>query len=268
MIPDIIIIPVSVFLAYKDKVPVKILTKYEELYKKYACFSTTITYMPSKFAHTETKAISRITHKGKDVKTVMRGILNVLNRSNYQKMCTKIRLLKNEQNLNYIIKEIIRMSISQLFYLEFFIKLLNDILDFSTDTEKRLINQVINDFIATVLTEKKWLFETSISEYEAFCGYIKHKNTIIAQHMLILELAKIPNIHFDLGKYISMLVMDLEECLKYEDEGRSILILQMLIHIAKSTKKISLQIDTNELLTQVTSKKIQFSIEELSNYTN
>ena len=85
--------------------------------------------------------------KPKDLNKIILGILNVLNNDNYHKMFTKIRLMKNEHNISKIILEILDKCSIQVFYLNIYMRLIEDIVNICSDIESKIAIEAINKFV-------------------------------------------------------------------------------------------------------------------------
>lgn len=288
---DIIVIAPEVFikrrLASSDALIGK---KYQEIYTKYSCFSAqTNAPVHGKFNnHQENggfhghkgrsnyfnrKAPNRederpaISRKPKDITRLLMGILNVINRNNYNKMLNKIRLLKTEGNISLIIDEILKTCTLQTFYISIYMKLLHDIMEHCSEGEKTKVRESFAKFVAIYMDNTEWLMKNSPIEnedYSAFCDFQKTKNIILAKNMVIMELTKTFALSVNLNKYVACLVHDLNKLVDDNDDDKASIVLQMLVYIAKHNASYLDDINVSSLFARVSSKKNSFVIEELA----
>jgi hypothetical protein len=271
----------ATFLAHKDS---SVITdskgKYDGLFKNYACFSVSLTptftpiqrptieHIKPQQKHNRRKEHDNRSRKKKDINLVIRGLLNVINKSNYQKMVNKIRLIKSETNIGTIFNEILHVCTVQSYFIDIFIQLIFDIIDVCTDGEKKIAAQALNAFVNSIVSEKRWMNRYIMdpnktgSDYDVFCDFVKNKKRVLAEHTMILRFQSFPCAVVDVQKYADTLVKDLDTCLDMKDEPQCILILQMLIYFAKMPRPIIL-VDIPDLLSKTFTKKLQFVVEEL-----
>lgn len=273
---DIIIIEHSSFVEFKNNISeddnaVKL--KYEGLYKKYNCFSIS---PPTPYTHNITfkknypnkknnnhheKVYFQPKHKDKDLNKIIRGILNIINKSNYTRMLNRIRLIKTEKNILIITQEILSTSAFQGCYLHIFMKLLSDLVNFCSESEKTIVELTVNEYIDTYMLEKKWLNNLITKEYNDFCNTKKFKTMVIAQNKTIIELANIFHINYNIHKHSENLLDDLKKALQKNDDDNSIVIAQMIMQIPLD--KIESNININIYIDLCKSKRVQFVIEDL-----
>lgn len=294
---DIIVINHNLFVERRSQIAIdpSLQKKYEDIFQKYTCFTAPPSIPSShhgKFVvnndnnnhyhkgrhyfnrknHSkdeERSFISRKPNKEKDITKVLLGIMNVINQSNYNKMLNKIRLLKSDANINIIVSEILKTATVQNFYMNIYMKLLHDIIEHCSESEKQKTFQTVIDFVNTFIDSKEWL-TTSIpgnDDYSAFCDFQKAKNIVIAKNVLILELVKRFSLALNLQSYVKSLVIDLDILISQNDEDRSTSILHMLVQIAKSNDKL-LDVKVNDLFAKSSSKKNNFVMEELAELLN
>jgi hypothetical protein len=295
---DIIVINPNLFAERGSQITVdpSLQKKYEDIFQKYSCFTTPASVSShGKFVvnnnnndnnsshyhkgrhyfgrknHQKDEDRSFITRKpkDKDIAKVLLGIMNVINQSNYNKMLNKIRLLKSDANINIIVVEILKTSTVQNFYMNIYMKLLHDIIEHCSESEKQKTFQTITDFIASFIDAKEWL-TTAVPEnddYSAFCDFQKAKNIVIAKNVLILELVKRFSLVVDLHSYVRSLVTDLDTLISENDDDKSTAILHMLVQIAKSDEKL-INVKVNDLFVKSSSKKNNFVMEELAELLN
>lgn len=290
---DIIIINESIFLENKktkeaDAIITTIQEKYNEIFKKYPCFSATQvnSFIPTtksieqqqfyrnysnnkKQFHKENESINPfISKKPKELERIILGILNVLNHSNYNKMLTKIRLIKSDNNIAIIINEILQKCSMQIFYINIYMKLLKDIINLCTDQEKKIVFENINLYVNQYIILNEWMNEYIINiddEYNSFCIKQKQKATLIAKNIMIYNLITLFNLTKNIKDYSMIIINDLKLNIENKNEDCSILLFQMLIFITKTEKKIIKEIgnwDFDYIHSKISSNKFKFIVEE------
>lgn len=248
--------------------------KYTELYEKNTCFHANVMIVPSHHHHSTTQSTlhprGKHTHnhqhnhlhahnrrfqhankppnfpKNKSMSRIITSILNVINKDNYHKVLTKLRLLKNESNIEMIIEEILKKSATQVFYQKLYCDILKDILSMCCPIERSLMLQKIEQFVTTFIESKDWTMleddtpSITTSTYDDFCHVQKHKTRILASNDLIMKLVNIGNLSQSiLTNYIENLYNDFQEMImhhKTEKASSIILILEMLINICGSQR--------------------------------
>lgn len=296
---DIIIINPAQFFEKRlelDKDTV-IFKKYDDIFKKYPCFSNTQInlFVPPKNDYSSRGHELRESFKGnsrynnynnkkshfndekppyadrkpKDLNKIILGILNVLNNDNYHKMFTKIRLMKNEHNICKIIVEILDKCSIQVFYLNIYMKLIEDIVNVCNDTESKIAVESINKFVNNYIDNTEWMNEYVIIEkeddYNSFCNIQKLKSLLIAKNMMINRLMTIFNLEKTVEEYGYIIINDLKKTLEQKNENVCILLIQMLIYMLKTVKpliKKIFDIDHKYIYSRVTGSKTRFVIDE------
>jgi hypothetical protein len=297
---DIIIINRSQFqekrLEEVDKDSV-IYKKYGELFLKYQCFSNThinlftppkgnFSYKNSgngnehhnkynnysKKPHFTEDRNSFLSRKPKELSKIILGILNILNNENYNKMVAKIRLLKSETNIGDIIGEILDKCCLQVFYLNIYMRLLQDITNLCTDVEKKISVNSINKYVDNYIDNSEWKNEyiktVDEDEYNAFCGSQKLKSRLIAKNMMANRLMTMFELNRTVEEYASMIISDLKINLEMKNENVCIILIQMLIYMSKTVKntiKSLFDIDCVYLYSRVNGCQIKFIIDEFLN---
>lgn len=296
---DIIIINESIFLKRKNIIIQEELTniqkKYKEIFIKYPCFSaiqvnsfistnnkstdqqfnrsrsnTHINGYNNKkhFYKEDDKINPRISKKPKELEKIILGILNVLNDKNYNKMLTKIRFLKSDNNIAIIINEILDKCSMQIFYVNIYMKLLNDIVNLCTELEKKITFENMNLYINKYIISNEWMNDYIINiedSYNSLCTNMKKKKTLVAKNIMIYNLIKLFNLDKNIKHYVTILINDLKLNLDNEKEEISIIIFQMIIFITKTEKKLIKEIgilNHKYLYSKILSNKLKFTIEE------
>ncbi len=292
---DIIIINRNVFLERKHNVINSITrSKYDDIYKTYQCFSANLVIAPLIIKYHEDNRVYKnkpkrndrrddntyFNNRKKDLHRTILGIFNVLNHDNYNKMLAKVRLLKTDVNISFIINDLLDKCTIQVFYLNVYIKFLHDIEELCSPQERLLVITCFNTFIKNHIDSREWIngkIIESCSDYNAFCDSQKKKNIIQAKNIIICHLLNLyDDLEFTIDNYIVMLVDDLKHlCFSVEkvdnDDCNIVLIVQMLIDIIKTYKNYNNQIELSNLIDSledikdtITSKKLKFMIEDLA----
>lgn len=294
---DIIIINDSIFFDRKNKIIFEELTniqkKYKEIFFKYPCFSAiqVNSFIPinksteqqynrisrnnynnkKHFNKDDDKINPRINKKPKELEKIILGILNILNEKNYNKMLTKIRLIKSDNNIGIIIKEILQLCSMQILYVNIYMKLLNDIINLCTEIEKKITFENINLYINNYIISTEWLTDYTINPkdfYDLYCINEKKKTLLISKNIMIYNLVKLFNLDKNIKYYSNLIVNDLKLNLDNKNEEISIFIFQMLIFITKKEKQIIKDIGIldhkylSKILHDKLSNKLKFTIEE------
>lgn len=240
-------------------------TKYENIFKTYTCFNANIIITPknSYLVKPNNKHIQRIETSRrvcrekviKDIDRTLMSIMNILNERNYNKMLSRIRIIKDEENIQKIVILIFKMCSHQLIYIDLYIKLLNDIKDYSSTTELYIINNTINEYCSNFIKNREWVIETPVNNYDWFCDYQKLKIKVLALNIIIFKLSKMFDIDIDINTYISTLMSDL----KNTNDDTIMLILELLLYNRKNN---NMDIDNLDDI-PITNKKIEFMLEDL-----
>lgn len=237
--------------------------KYENIYKTYACFNTTIVITPKntyslKQNKTNQKVdISRRICKErvvKDIDRTLMNIMNILNEKNYNKMLSRIRIIKDEENIQKIVHLILKMCSHQLIYIDLYMKFLNDIKDYSNSTELYIINNTINEYCNNFIKNREWIIDSPIDNYDWFCDYQKLKIKVLSINIIIFKLFKMFNIDIDINDYMSKLMEDLKDT----NDDTIMLILEILLYNRKNNN-----MDIGIIDIPINNKKIEFMLEDL-----
>lgn len=307
-----------------DKVRPDLKQKYDDICAKYACFTQVVVpppvastvhaprkntthpsnnfgknhrnnhhshSHPHSHSHSHNNGGSNPNRKPRDIHKTIMGIFNVLNKSNYGKLLTKVRLIKTESNIGLIMTGLLDTCVLQIFYLGIYMKFLCNIVDNSCEAEKVIIMKTIKDCIDGFVEKRAWCNSDSRgtqgtqgnqgnqgnqdsqgnqgsqgnqSEYSAFCDQQKTKNHIVAQNMMIIELIHIfPDLKckFTPKSHLDNLRSDLLTALERNESDHAILTLHMLTYIVK-TKRVENTCIGIFVPPNVTNK-IKFMIEDL-----
>lgn len=128
----------------------------------------------------------------KDVKRVMKGLMNIINKNNYRKVFNKVKLLLCEDNVGVVIAIILETACLQVFFLSIFYQLLEDVLALlDTQHTLQVANGIINEYIDTFIDKAEYMFsasDTSYHPYMLFCMQQKHKSVSSSRNLVVLEL--------------------------------------------------------------------------------
>lgn len=128
----------------------------------------------------------------KDVKRVMKGLMNIINKNNYRKVFNKVKLLLCEDNVGVVIAIILETACLQVFFLSIFYQLLEDVLALlDTQSTLQVAHGIINDYIDTFIDKAEYMFYASDSShhpYMLFCMQQKHKSVSSSRNLVVLEL--------------------------------------------------------------------------------
>lgn len=313
MATDFIEISAKTFYASRhesiEKVRSDLKQKYDDLCAKYACFTqvvapppaaTTSTSHPPRKNHNYSQSSNygknhrghhhshpHQTHGGanpnrkpRDINKTIMGIFNVLNKSNYSKLLTKVRLIKTESNIGVIMTGLLDTCVLQIFYLGIYMKFLCNIVETSCEAEKVIIMKTIEDCINSFVEDKAWCnHKKNIpkhpgnqdshpmqpdSSYSDFCDQQKARNHIIAKNMMVIELVHVfpcLKCKFTPKSHVETLRLDLMNALENKESDHAILTLHMLTYIIK-TKRVE-NTCIGILIPPNVTNKIRFMIEDL-----
>jgi hypothetical protein len=207
--------------------------------------------------------------KPRDIHRTIMGIFNVLNKSNYGKLLTKVRLMKTESNIGMIMNGLLDTCVLQIFYLGIYMDFLSNIVENSCEAEKDIIMKTIENCIETFAREKAWLHQddqANDASYEAFCDHQKARNTIVAKNMMVIELVHLfPDIKcsFTAKSHVDNLRQDLLSALENGQNEHAILALHMLTYIIKTKRVENTFMDMISRVPSNVTNKIRFMIEDL-----
>lgn len=237
--------------------------KYEHIYKTYSCFNASMVITPKNiYPVKQNKNTQRVDFARrqcrekviKDIDRTLMNIMNILNEKNYNKMLSRIRIIKDEENIQKIVKLILKMCSHQLIYIDLYLQFLNDIKEYSNSTELYIINTTINDYCNNFIRNREWIIESPIDNYDWFCDYQKLKIKVLSINIIIFKLSKIFDIDIDINDYMSKLLEGLQDT----NDDTIMLILELLIYNRKNNN-----IDIGIIDIPVNNKKIEFMLEDL-----
>lgn len=198
---DPIIVSKSEFLSRKDGLVISddIKQKYEDMFKSFDCFhNVNYLFLNTKHKHTSAKFkthskpsppsfLRRNDNFEKSYVKRVKGILNTINNTNYDKLKNKLFFLLQEDNINIIIEQLIDVAVLQVFYIDIFIRLIADLL--KTNLYNNIIVQELDRFIEKYYT-LKFIKNEDRPKYEQFCIEQKYKQDMISKAILILHVIK------------------------------------------------------------------------------
>jgi hypothetical protein len=282
---DIIIINPSEFIERRSNIDIEssIYIKYEELYKKYSCFSNTQVILPrtdyafkgnnrynNKKGHFNDERSNYMEKRPpKELNKIILGILNVLSNDNYDKMFKKIKIIKSESNIGKILLEILDKCSVQVFYLNIYMRLIEDLLDVCNEIEKKTAIEIIDNFVNNYIDNSEWLNEyindAKDDDYNSFCNSQKLKSLLIAKNMMVNRLMMMFKLEKTVDDYVQIIINDLKKTLDEKNENVCIIIIQMMIYMIKTLKaliKRLFDIDQKYIYTRITGSKTKFIIDE------
>ena len=179
------------FLLIKNiETDLNIKNKYKNLFDKFDCFSNVIVLRNTKkhITHNHHNSTPNPNRKPRDITRIITGLLNILNNTNYNKIFVKLKLLIQNDNIVYIMNEILTKAVLQIFFIDIYSKLIYDIISFFYN--KEIIFEVLSNFIVSYLSENNFDIPEETIEYNDFCMNQKKKLTIISTNKLILYIIK------------------------------------------------------------------------------
>lgn len=250
---DIIVISPTTFDAVRKSIIIdtNIKTKYDQIFEKYECFFKTnigpknVDVKHSKYNH-QTRSKDACYHsvdpvaikpKPKRQRTLNQeilGLLNVLNKSNYNKVLSKFRLLSSKDNISFLIEEILNKCCLQIAYVGYYTQLLLDLIEVSGYSSQ--IIKSVEIFYKNLLESDYLIFhnEHTKDDYDTFCSEQKHKHLVKAKNSLILILHKNNILTMNVNDYINFVLMHLQKSLK--DTFHLDLILSVIVDIVSSAR--------------------------------
>lgn len=267
-----LLIPPEDFLNRKDiyQLDETIKTKYTELFNKYECFSK-MTY----FHRATNKVIEKKKHipstERKNSKKSFTSLWNILNESNYAKIAHRLKFMVTKENVDSVVREIVKMSIMHSIYRKYFLLILKDILDMYD--ANAVLQESINTFSGDYFI---YTPSSNVScEYDIFCKMQKHKVMVLNTVSFLIDIIDNNEKFRNIDVSASGLIDNLFEAFKPHllDEYYLDLFINAMIIIASKhkedvcTKIMENSIHWQEMLKSNTSKKIEFLIEKIFNIT-
>lgn len=239
---DIIVITIEEFNTIKNNVNtnLQIKEKYDSIFNKYECFFKTNIgtngIIPKK-THPNKKEQQPydIVHKSLHVKKIkttaqeVTGLVNIMNRQNYNKILSKFRFLISRENIETVMNDILTKCCLQIVYKDLYMKLIMDLIELSGYED--IISNIILTFYNNYINNNQIEFDCKNGScgYDLFCNQQKHKTLVLAKNILIVDLFKYKLLKNDINDYITNMISYCKSCMN--DEYHLDIILTMLLHI-------------------------------------
>jgi hypothetical protein len=210
---DIICIPVKVFYQYRDATPVneKTSTSYTELIARHACFSVVNQPYEQQHPRQNNKHRSHRSHHNHnsnsgyasstsntfgqnttkrpkkpndDPLAFFKGLLNVLNTSNFEKIQRKFKMAINDINIIHVCNLVLETAIQQAFFIDNYVRLLN-----GCRISYPQFNGLIAEYINGYIDNRQYIPLDTI--HDDFVEQQKLKKEAIGRAILVIELLKI-----------------------------------------------------------------------------
>jgi hypothetical protein len=122
----------------------------------------------------------------------LKGLLNVINKNNFNKIFNKIKPLIADDNTSIITDVILDTACFQVFYIKIFLGLLDEVIKLSSEQGKSIVGDCISKFINDFISDELYMYKTSGShnKYHEFCLLQKHKCLVTSRNHVMLELIK------------------------------------------------------------------------------
>lgn len=213
---------------FEKTIPKKtLIDKYENLFKTYDCFARGNNVVNTTFGsisyinknHNEKKDYNfRKNRKNDQKKTIenqLMEILNKLNLDNYRKMMYKIQKIFDNDNLEIIVRMILKQSIKQLAYQSVFLKLLFEIYSTSSRIHKKLIQKELNEFIDEYIHNQSFImFKNKNSvNYNQFCDQQLEKEMVLSKNSINIKLISSEIVTMTFEGYLTHFVNNLNKIL-------------------------------------------------------
>jgi hypothetical protein len=275
---DIICISPSVFLQSKEIVQVdkKIEELYGNLVSSHPCFtSSTMHYEPQhrvsrthKTFHTKqaqtgglhSTDVRKSTISSTDPLRKVKGLLNIVNTSNFDKINRKVQFTINDNNAHNICIMLINTACNQIFFVHIFMKLLNHCIQ---STPKIL--ETCADYVHTFFINDT-LFDIQEMGSRDFADYQKQKKHIINTSIVVLEMIK--NNHtrqYNVQYFVSYMMNKLQHSTSVSEAD---LLLSALVEIKKRSANLKLdKVKLNNLQECINNNmdsRMHFMVETLS----
>lgn len=277
---DIICIPETTFYQYQNATSVndKTTKMYESLIAEHACFS--VTYQPYEpqnprqgnkqrshrpqhhslgFAVRSnsfgTNTSKRPKKPNEDPLAVFKGLLNVLNTSNFDKIQRKFKMAITDTNMLLVCHLVLETATQQAFFIDIYIRLLN-----GCRLSYPQINHIISDFVNEYMAKEEFVPGDVIPT--DFVEQQKMKKQVIGKVILITELLKIklPSISTTHQLFVYSIMHNLQQT---NDMQITDLLLSSLHEVKKRCKVI---LDNNilkDLMFKHSDTRILFMFEQL-----
>jgi hypothetical protein len=238
-----------------------ILSKYEKLITGYECFTKVTYFHKSKvFDKGGRKQYTNHEKKHSNTKRSFTSLWNLLNESNYTKICHRLKFMISDENVHIVMKELVTMAIMHSIYRKYFILILKDVI--KTYNTHQLLHDIIMAF------DDKYLILPSITldakeNYDMFCATMKHKQKVLNTYMFLLDV--IDNISVSIVELIERTSNIFAEHIKNEYYF-DLLVHIMIIIAERYPKEVSAKVNSLRDVFAATcsdSKKSKFLVEKI-----
>jgi hypothetical protein len=196
-------------------------------------------------------------------KKTFTSLWNILNESNYNKICHRLKFLVNKENVGTVVKEVMNMSVTHSIYRKYFILILKDVLKtYEGDNAVVYFKTIIDSY------DKQYYIYSGNhkNDYDLFCDKLKHKTRILNTVHFILDIMNI--LPFTCEDYIDTLHDIFKETITQDDEYHVDLFLNIMIAIyTQYPGSIKNTYDWMSLTGKSESKKMKFLTERLVSIT-
>lgn len=260
--------------------------KYNQLFLQYDCFQNIAYVIPYKFQKDKrspkppvdfkkrhfqvfSKVLKRPTIDSGEKPIIKRvkGLLNIINETNYEKQINKLIFSLEHDNVDVVTNIILNTSVLQVFYIHLFIKLINDML--MTNYKNNIKNE-IDQFVKSFFTNKEIYMsqhiDTCKTPYDIFCLKQKHKTLTVSKGIVILHLIKHGITSYTLKDFINNVTKEIDISLDMHDDHTFDIIVQLLMEAKKIMNwKMTPQIFSSDIYSKPCklNKKIQFMVSHL-----
>jgi hypothetical protein len=259
-----IVKPIEFYQKKKTIISCKdVLEKYNKFFEEYNCFSeNAIVFVQPVIKPVIKRNVIHKPHKeAKTVKRHMLGILNIMNTENYKKMLLKIKIYITTDNIKEIFQEIIEKCCYQIFYLQVYFQLLQDLMNSFSEKERIIALDVINEFVEEYMDNSYILkFSKTQDSYHDFCTIQRNKMLIMAKNSMIIELITKTDFvkNRNIKDYSETIFNEFLKYIKIQNEIADVL-LNIMIELAKNGATF----DIDDLTIIETCPKTKFLISDL-----
>lgn len=207
----------------------------------------------------------------------LKGLLNIINKTNYPKVSHKVQQMVSSGTVEMIIDTVLDTACCQVFYIDIFYRLIMDVLEAADENMAETIKQRIYTFIEVFIRDALFVYhqdmDTSESQYMQFCLLQKHKCLATSRNLVILELLR--NAHstkWSVQSYldhlldcVSSLAASANGTNKIHVEQNIDTILCMIRDIKQRCKDVHVKYDiyTSVVEHGIGSKRMQFMIQDI-----
>jgi hypothetical protein len=131
-----------------------------------------------------------------NVRRKLKGYLNIINRENFSKISKKVKMLVSKEALQIIVEDVLETSCMQVFYVDIFDKLINEILACAPESFRPDAYVVIDKFIDDFIVEQKYVYKESLIKDCCENNQLgvreqqKHKAIVTSRNIVVIELLK------------------------------------------------------------------------------